>query len=378
MSFAICALFVARVCLSQEVCVFLSRVKHACTAKSTPALVKLHPRDAKLGDEGYSTTMWKLGARWLLLSLGACALLVGARYGFAPEMRPEKMQATGDRNSTEAERAAAAATVTFARRPLVMAHRGGAGLWPENTAHAFRQAAALGVDVLEMDLHGTSDGAPVVIHDATVERTTNGAGRVNSLTLAELKRLDAGYRWTADGGRTFPFRGRGINVPTLREVLEEFPAARLNIDIKQAQPSLVKSLCRMLGESRAKERVTVASFNSSTLAEFRRECPEVNTSASMEEVFALASDLQAGRGIAADSARTRLVQVPESAFGRGWLTAELVAAAHRGGLELHVWTINDEAAMRRLVELGVDGIMTDYPDKLIALLKSTETRPAVQ
>jgi glycerophosphoryl diester phosphodiesterase len=313
-----------------------------------------------------------------LLSLGACALLAGVLYGFAREkMRPEKMGATGDRHATEAARDAGAPAMV-ARRPLVMAHRGGAGLWPENTAHAFRQSVALGVDVLEMDLHGTSDGALVVIHDATVDRTTNGAGRVNSLTLAELKRLDAGYRWTADGGRTFPFRGKGINVPTLREVLEEFPGARLNIDIKQAQPSLVKSFCGLLGERGAKERVTVASFHSSTLAEFRRECPGVKTSASMDEVFALASDLQAGRDIAAGSARTRLVQVPESAFGRGWLTAELVGAAHRGGLELHVWTINDEEAMRRLIALGVDGIMTDYPDKLIALLKEASARPAVQ
>jgi glycerophosphoryl diester phosphodiesterase len=336
--------------------------------KSTPALFKQHPRDAKLGDEGHSTTMWKLGARWLLLSLGACALLVGVLYGFAQKIRPEKMGATGDRNATEAERHADAHAMV-ARRPLVMAHRGGAGLWPENTAHAFRQAVALGVDVLEMDLHGTSDGALVVIHDATVDRTTNGAGRVSSLKLAELKRLDAGYRWTADGGRTFPFRGKGITVPTLREVLEEFPGARLNVDIKQAQPSLVKSFCGMLGERGAKERVTVASFHSSTLAEFRRECAGVKTSASMDEVFALASDLQSGRGILAGSAKTRLVQVPENAFGRGWLTAEIVGAAHRGGLELHVWTINDEEAMRRLIALGVDGIMTDYPDKLIALLK---------
>jgi glycerophosphoryl diester phosphodiesterase len=314
--------------------------------------------------------MRKREGKWSVLSLIALVLLAGALYGFAQKIRPEKMQATRDENSIEAGRAAAHATP---RRPLVMAHRGGAGLWPENTVHAFRQAAALGVDVLEMDLHGTSDGALVVIHDATVDRTTNGAGAVKALTLAELKKLDAGYRWTADGGRTFPFRGKGITVPTLREVLAEFPSAHLNIDIKQAQPSLVKSVCRTLRESGAaasvQSRMTVASFSSSTLEEFRRECPEVRTSASMDEVLALASDLQAGRGIAAGKTGARLVQVPERAFGQGWLTAELVAAAHRGGLEVHVWTINDEAAMRRMLALGVDGIMTDYPDKLIALLK---------
>ncbi|HLL72088.1 MAG TPA: glycerophosphodiester phosphodiesterase [Pyrinomonadaceae bacterium] len=316
----------------------------------------------------------------IALLSGAIALLLGALYGSASQ-RPEKMQATRNQNSFEdmrdATTTAAAPDTTVARRTLVLAHRGGAGLWPENTAHAFRQAVALGVDVLEMDLHATSDGALVVIHDGTVERTTNGTGRVNALTLAELKKLDAGYRWTNDGGRTFPFRGKGITVPTLGEVLEEFPQTLLNIDIKQAQPSLIKSFCRALRESRATGRATVASFNAQVLAEFRRECPEVRTSASFDEVMALASDLQAGRDIAADKTRTRLVQVPETAFGRAWLTAELVASAHRGGLEIHVWTVNDEAAMRRLVALGVDGIVTDYPDKLVALLKQA-ARPAVQ
>jgi glycerophosphoryl diester phosphodiesterase len=307
--------------------------------------------------------MTKRGAVWLVGSLGAAGLLAGALYGFAPG-RPD-MHAR-DPHTSEDARAAPRAPVP-ARRPLVMAHRGGAGLWPENTMRAFAGAFALGADVLEMDLHATADGALVIIHDATVDRTTNGAGRVSALTLAELKRLDAGYRWTNDGGRTYPFRGAGVTVPTLGEVLAEFPRARLNIDIKQAQPSPVKSFCRALTESGATARVTVASFSSQTLAEFRRECPTVATSASTEEVFALSADWQAGRSIAGSAAR--VVQVPETVGARAWLTAELVAAAHGGGLEVHVWTVNDEAGMRRMLALGVDGIITDYPDKLIALLK---------
>ncbi|MDQ1610767.1 MAG: glycerophosphoryl diester phosphodiesterase [Pyrinomonadaceae bacterium] len=312
--------------------------------------------------------MWKRNAAWLvLLPLGACALVAGALYGFAPQKTTTDMHARDSHNAEPQPDAT--------RCPLVMAHRGGAGLWPENTAQAFAGSIALGVDVLEMDLHATSDGALVVIHDATVERTTNGAGRVNSLTLAELKQLDAGYRWTEDGGRTFPFRGKGVTIPTLGEVLEAFPRARLNIDLKQAQPSLVKTFCRALRESRATERVTVASFASETITEFRRECPEVSTSASLDEVVALSTELQAGHGVtAADKAQVRLVQVPEKAFGRQLVTAELVAAAHRAGLQVHVWTINEEDAMRRVIALGVDGIMTDYPDKLIALLKRTAAR----
>ena len=306
-------------------------------------------------------TTVKRGAAWLVLSLGALGL-TGALYGLTPE-RPD-MHAR-DPHISEDARAAA-------RRPLVMAHRGGAGLWPENTSHAFAGAVALGVDVLEMDLHGTSDGALVIIHDATVDRTTNGAGRVSALTLAELKKLDAGYRWTKDGGRTFPFRGKGITVPTLREVLDEFPRVRLNIDIKQSQPSLVKSFCRMLRERGTTGRATVASFSAQTIEEFRRECPEVATSASPGEVIALSAELESGQGIAVDKARpARIAQVPEYLGGRQWLTAEVVAAAHRSGVEIHVWTVNDEAGMRRMLVAGVDGIMTDYPDKLIALLRQT-------
>lgn len=305
--------------------------------------------------------MNRKGATWFLLTLGAGALLLAALYVSAQR---QNMPAPDARQSpASAPRP----------RPLVMAHRGGAGLWPENTLHAFTQAAALGVDVLEIDLHATADGALVIIHDGTVERTTNGAGRVNAQTLAELKKLDAGYRWTNDGGRTFPFRGKAITIPTLREVLDKFPEVRLNIDIKGSQPALVKNFCRSLRESRATANVNVASFSWETLAEFRRECPEVTTSASFDEVLALLSDAQAAgpqqQGTAVNKANLRAVQVPESAGGRQLLTAELVAAAHRRGLEVHVWTINDEAAMRRMIELGVDGIITDYPDKLIELLK---------
>jgi glycerophosphoryl diester phosphodiesterase len=249
-----------------------------------------------------------------------------------------------------------------------MAHRGGAALWPENTMHAFAEATALGVDVLEMDLHSTVDGALVIIHDGTIDRTTNGSGAVNTLTLAELKKFDASYRWTNDGGRTYPFRGKGITVPTLREVLDAFPQGRLNIDIKGSAPALIKNFCRSLRESRATGRVNVASFNWQTLAEFRRECPEVGTSASFDEVLALLSEAQ---GTASDKPHPlmRAVQVPESAGGRQLLTAKLVEAAHRRGLEIHVWTVNDEAAMQRMIKLGVDGIITDRPDKLIELLK---------
>jgi glycerophosphoryl diester phosphodiesterase len=252
-------------------------------------------------------------------------------------------------------------------RPLVMAHRGGAGLWPENTLYAFSRAVSARVDVLEMDLHSTSDGALVIIHDETVDRTTDGAGRVNRMTLDQLKKLDAGYRWTSDGGKSFPLRGQGVQVPTLDELFKAFPRMRFNIDIKQEQPSLIKPFCHLIRERNMTGNVLVASFDTSALEEFRQECAEVATAASPSDV----SRFLVLKTISPDNARlpaARALQVPEYAGGRQLLTPELIEAAHRHHLEVHAWTINDEATMRRLISLGIDGIITDYPDRLIALL----------
>jgi glycerophosphoryl diester phosphodiesterase len=260
------------------------------------------------------------------------------------------------------------------RRPLlVIAHRGGAAVWPENTLYAFKRARDLGVDVLEMDAQVTADGVLVVMHDGAVDRTTEGSGPVNRLSLAELKRLDAAYRFSPDGGRTFPLRGRGITVPTLQEVFKALPDVRFNIEPKQAQPSLVKPLCRMIRDNGMQQKVMIGSFSAQVLAEFREECPEVATSASPAEVSTLLASSPAGAE-RAPALAAKALQVPEYIGGQRLLTRQLIEAAHARNLEVHAWTINDEESMRRLIELGVDGIMTDYPDRLIALLKSRDER----
>ena len=167
--------------------------------------------------------------------------------------------------------------------PLVMAHRGGQGLWPPNTLYAFERAIELGVDVLEMDIHRTVDGILVVRHDPTVDATTDGCGYIRQLTLTELKSLDAGYRWTADDGRSYPYRGLGITIPTLEEVLNAFPDVRLNIDIKPQDPGVVEPFCLMLREFGKQERVMVGSFHDDQLRRFRSLCPEVATAAGVAE-----------------------------------------------------------------------------------------------
>src|SRR5918998_1323473 len=135
--------------------------------------------------------------------------------------------------------------------PVNLAHRGASALAPENTIEAFRLAVEAGAGGLELDVHVTRDGHIVVIHDATVDRTTNGTGAVSEMTLEELRRLDAGHNFSPDGGPTRPYRGRGVRVPTLREVLREFPGVAVNIDIKAGNPGIEETVLGVLCEANA-------------------------------------------------------------------------------------------------------------------------------
>jgi glycerophosphoryl diester phosphodiesterase len=255
-----------------------------------------------------------------------------------------------------------------AERPglQVIAHRGGAGLRPEETLEAFDHAARLGADILDLDARATADGVIVCLHDATVDRTTDGSGPVAALTLAELRRLDAGYRWTQDGGKTFSYRGKGLQVPTLEEVLKRHARLRMVIEMKVRTPDFAQSLCSLVRDAGMAQRVLVASFDHATLDAFRQACPEVATSMSLRDaqVFWLLARL---RLAAASSPDAVALQVPERFAGVEVLAPFLIEAARSRNLRVHAWTINDEEAMRRLIALGVDGIMTDRPDQLLAL-----------
>jgi glycerophosphoryl diester phosphodiesterase len=255
-----------------------------------------------------------------------------------------------------------------AERPgvQVIAHRGGAGLRPEETLEAFDHAARLGADILDLDARATADGAIVCLHDATVDRTTDGSGPVAALTLAELRRLDAGYRWTQDGGKTFPYRGKGLQVPTLEEVLKRHARSRMVIEMKVRTPDFAKSLCRLARDAGMAQRVLVASFDHATLAAFRLACPEVATSMSQREaqVFWLLARLRLAAAASLDAVA---LQVPERFAGVEVLMPALMKAARGRNLRVHAWTVNDDETMRRLIALGVDGVMTDRPDRLLAL-----------
>lgn len=256
-------------------------------------------------------------------------------------------------------------------RPLVIAHRGGAGISPENTLFAFKRAFDLGVDVLELDIHRTADGELVVIHDAKVDRTTDGLGAVAAMTLAEISKLDAGFRWTNDGGKTFPFRGKDIKIPTLREVFEAFPDIKINIEPKFATPSPVKPLCDLITEFKRTDKVIVGTFHNEVLEDFRQTCKGVATSASPSEVsfFLARYKLGLSEGYKPEM---QVLQIPEKLGSLQIVTEGYITAAHARNLDVHVWTINDIEDMKRLIDIKVDGIMTNYPDRLLELLNKSE------
>lgn len=250
---------------------------------------------------------------------------------------------------------------------LVFAHRGGGGLIPENTLEAFVYSAKMGVDVLELDVRSTADGTLVVMHDGDVARTTNGSGRVTDLTLEALTKLDAGYLFTPDNGQTYPFRGKGITVPTLAEIFEALPDTTFNIEPKQQEPPITAPLCSLIRERKMTDKVIVGSFNQTNLDNFRRECAEVATSAGPSEVSEFLALSKTGIG-GSYSPRMQALQVPEKIGALQIVTKQFVDAAHERNLKVHVWTINNTEDMKRLIDLGVDGIMTDYPDQLLELL----------
>ncbi len=257
--------------------------------------------------------------------------------------------------------------------PLVIAHQGGRGLWPENTLFAFEHAEALGADVLEMDLRTTRDGRIVVMHDATVDRTTDGRGRVADLTLEEVRKLDAGYRFT-DGTGAFPFRGKGLTVPTLEEVLSRFPDHRLNLEMKEFEDDQARKFCAILHDHAAARHLLVASFGHPPMLAFREACPEIATSATMREGLLFYQLTRFGLGSVFRSDASAF-EVPEY-FGKIHVVRpaflELARSFH---LHVQVWTVNDEVDLQRMLGLGVDGIITDYPDRLLRLLGRLHRAP---
>lgn len=255
-------------------------------------------------------------------------------------------------------------------------HRGAAGLAPENTMASFQKAAETGVDLIELDVQSTSDGQIVVLHDSSVDRTTDGAGEISHMTYETARRLDAGFRFAARGGdgAAYPFRGKDVQIPLLEEVLASFPDMGFTVEIKSSpHPKFFENLAAIV-RSHAPNRVIIASEAHEPLETIRKFLPGVPTNLSRPEVRRFYFMAKFGIAALFRSAGS-VFQVPiyaggESREGLRVVTKGFLRAAHRGGRTVQVWTINDPGEMNEIIDLGVDGITTDRPDRLNEVLKT--------
>lgn len=283
------------------------------------------------------------------------------------------------------------------RRVLNIAHQGGEIEAPSNTLFAFKTAAAKGADVIELDIHATSDRELVVIHDATVDRTTNGEGRVDGMTLEQIKELDAAhwfvpgcgtcddkepadyaYRGIATGDRKLPkklrkakYTANDFTIPTLEEVLKTFPEEFINIEIKATAPDTEpyeEELAALLDEYNRSSDTIVVSFFDHALERFKFFNPDVHTATGTGQTAAFRASSE-GEAPGAPNPRYQALQVPITFQGIQVISQDFVDDAHANDFAVHVWTISDRATMEELIELGVDGIMTDRPTLLQTVLE---------
>jgi glycerophosphoryl diester phosphodiesterase len=247
-----------------------------------------------------------------------------------------------------------------AARPVI-GHRGNRAHAPENTIESFAQAVAVGADAIEFDVHVTADGIPVVHHDPTVSRTTDGSGEIARMTFEQLRRLDAGARFTRDGGRTFPYRGHGHRIPSLDEVIEAFPTTPLLIEIKT--PLAATGVKNAIESHKAEERTLVDSFFGEALKVFANS--GIALGGSRGDVARLMYEVTFG--LAVTPIRYRALCVPLSYRGLPIPVRSFARVAPVFDCRVHVWTINDVSTATRLWNAGVNGIITDDPAPMIRL-----------
>lgn len=256
--------------------------------------------------------------------------------------------------------------------PLVIAHRGGS-TYPENTILAFQHATEIGVDIIEFDIHMTKDGHLVVIHDDTVDRTTNGTGAVGSFSLEKLKQLDAGYSFAGLEGN-FPYRNQGVTIPTVREVFEQFPSSYMNIEIKAQYPNIEETLWELIKEYKLENKVLLSSFNQNIITKFNEVTNgKVAIGGGKKEVtkLVLLQKFFLGNFY---YPKVDVIQIPTEANRFNLADRKLIRRVSNLNMKTLYWTINDEAEMKKLLMLGADGIITDNPDLLIRLMKQLGLR----
>jgi glycerophosphoryl diester phosphodiesterase len=243
-------------------------------------------------------------------------------------------------------------------RPLIFAHRGGAKLAPENTLAAFDRGLEAGADGLELDVRLSRDGLPVVNHDATLDRTTDASGPVSGMTAGQLAAVDAGYRFSRDG--SFPWRGRGLGVPSFSEVLARYPACPLIVEMKVDSEEMARATIDAVRAAGAIDRVCLGSFGRRALEAARWYEPRLATGAAGAETrLAL---YRSRIGWTVKGVPYRAYQVPERRGLTSIVSRRFIRAAHRAGVLVQVWIVDRPEDIRRLLDWGIDGIITDRPD----------------
>lgn len=242
--------------------------------------------------------------------------------------------------------------------PLVFAHRGGCALGPENTLAAFDLGMQAGADGLELDVHLSADGVPVVHHDSTLDRTTSESGPLAARTAAELARVDAGWSF-ADRG-TFPFRNQGVGIPSLRDVLRRYPDVPIIIEMKVDSGEMGEAVAREVRAAGAADRVCGAGYGARSAAAARAALPDMACSASHAEVRLAVYRSWARWPVR--QARHAGYQVPELTGLLRIVSPRFIRYAHAIGLKIQVWTVDEETNMRRLLTWGVDGLISNRPD----------------
>jgi len=261
--------------------------------------------------------------------------------------------------------------------PIVIGHRGCAGTAPENTLLAFERGLAAGSGILESDVHVTRDGVPVLLHDPNVDRISDGSGPVANLRLEEVKELDAGFRFSPDDGHSHPFRGQGLRIPTLEESLKDFPGARFNLEIKAAGEAAVAATIDVISRLE-RAALTLLTAESGDITRclrdhlVERNLP-VALGASTEDVLTVVRSALDG---STPETPAMALQIPLEFADRPLVTEALLSHAHAHGIQVHVWTINDKETMASLLDLGVDGIVTDYPERLADLIEARRASAA--
>ena len=250
---------------------------------------------------------------------------------------------------------------------LIIPHGGNDALYPEDTVYAYEHSIAAGGDVVDMDVQGTADGVMVAIHDSAVDRTTNGHGNVHDMTFAEIQKLDAG--WSFKKGETYPFRGQGLRVPAVKDVMQQFPDKLVTLDLKDLRVEVVAPLCDMIHDLKRENTIYIGVDTAEQVMEFRRLCPEVRTSGTDDERAAGRAARDRG-----DLTYRSLQTVSQPSYladdGTPRVTKESIEYAHARNVAVLTYVVDDPKVMQQLVNWGIDGIYTRQPDLLLQIVRA--------